>query len=339
MDKKIIKKVLEALNHRVKSSYAIFSDNEYKAAQIDKNNFHIIDELKTDNKVAFIDGGNAEIIGASNFSLQLIRCCYVLYKSKRLKLEKKEFYALVTAEIKGEKVVYKTETFGGFDNLIFNSEDETLKEGVNRANISKIGDVIRRFSELKMASELASRLDQKDIIVLDGDLKVSFTDEIKYFNDLYNQGKEKNVFIAAIAKTSRVFTDSGDSLIVALDEISPKNCWYYYPVVEINNKKHEADMFIVKLHERSNYIFKLEVYKGVQCQINELLSILKHNSSDPVFLGYPYGLVEADRYARVSNEEIEYLRTTITAEIGKDWSRLGKYVNTLNAHNILDNIR
>jgi len=199
--------------------------------------------------------------------------------------------------------------------------------------------VIRRFTELKIASELVNSLENNDIIIIDGDLKASFTNEVKYLDDLYDKAKEKNIIIAALAKTSRLFTDSGDSLITTLEEIAPENCWYYYPVVEISNDKHKADIFIVKLHKKSNYIFKFEVYKNVKYNINGLLSLLKNNSNDPVFLGYPYGLVEADRFARVSNEEKEFLRTMIISKIGKDWSKIRKYINTLNAHDILDNIR
>jgi hypothetical protein len=344
MDKNLIKKLVESLNSSInkKGSYAVFSDNGYKSVRLDKKNFHIVNKIQSNNKIAFIDGGNAEILGASNFSLQLIRIYYTIYKSnKRIQSKKKEFYLLITAENNKDKIEYKIETFGDaeFKDLKFNSEDETLKQGINRANINKIGDVIRRFTELRTASGLVEGLENNDIIVIDGDLKSSFKDEDKYINRLFEAAKTKKIIISALAKTSRLFTDTGDSLITTLEEIAPEGYWYYYPVVEISDDKHKADIFIVKLHEKSNYIFKLEVYKNVQYDIDKILPIIKNNSTDPVFLGYPYGLIEADRFARVSNEEKEYLRTIIIAKIGKNCNKISKYLNTLNAHDILDNIR
>lgn len=344
MDKELINKLVKAINSNTnkRGSYAILGDKTHKPIKIDKNNFKVIDDLKTDNKIVFIDGGNSEILGAANLSLQLIRVYYTIYKlNKRIESKKKEFYLIVTADGNGEKIEYKIQTFGdtNIKDLKFNSEDQTLKQGINRANISRIGDVIRRFAELRTAYELVNSLENNGIMVIDGDLKASFTNEVDYLNKLYEKAKEKNIIVAAIAKTSRIFTDTGDPLITTLEEIAPKNPWYYYPIAEINDNKHKADIFIIKLHGKSNYIFKLEIYKNSQYDISKILSLLKANSNDPVFLGYPYGLIEADRFARVSNEEKDYLRTMLMSKIGKDWSKIKKYINTLNAHDILDNIR
>jgi len=45
-------------------------------------------------------------------------------------------------------------------------------------------------------------------------------------------------------------------------------------------------------------------------------------------------LVEADRYARVSNEEKEYLKTRFLAEAGD----LGRYLRAQDAHSVLDSV-
>ena len=72
--------------------------------------------------------------------------------------------------------------------------------------------------------------------------------------------------------------------------------------------------------------------------INNTVSALKQNSKDPVFLGYPYGLIEADKFARISNNEAEYLRMTFVAKACKSFDKIKQHLNALNAHSILDNI-
>ena len=66
--------------------------------------------------------------------------------------------------------------------------------------------------------------------------------------------------------------------------------------------------------------------------INEIAS----NCCDPIFVGYPYGLVEADRIARVSNQEKESLKTIFLVKLRN--KNIEKYLNAANAHEILDKI-
>ena len=50
-----------------------FSDKSIKTFPLDRNGFRSIRELESKRKLFFVDGGNQEIIGAPNFSLQLNR--------------------------------------------------------------------------------------------------------------------------------------------------------------------------------------------------------------------------------------------------------------------------
>ena len=86
-------------------------------------------------------------------------------------------------------------------------------------------------------------------------------------------------------------------------------------------------MFFIKLNKKSRHIFRFEVYKKNKFDVNEILTLLKINQ-DPVFLGYPYGLIEADKFARVTNNEKEYLKTILSL----------KRIEEKEAHEILDSI-
>ncbi len=73
-------------------------------------------------------------------------------------------------------------------------------------------------------------------------------------------------------------------------------------------------------------------------RIGKVLGILAEASKDPVFIGYPYGLIEADKLARVSNEEAEFLKVRLISKAGKERSKIIGYMKTVDAHSILDNI-
>ena len=72
--------------------------------------------------------------------------------------------------------------------------------------------------------------------------------------------------------------------------------------------------------------------------MEEVLSLLKQNSKDPVFLGYPYGLIQADRFGRVSNNDAEYLKTSFMAKAGKRFDKIRKYMASVDSHEILDSV-
>ena len=82
--------IIEALNNLKKNidketGKKILIDN-YSPIELTKNNFIHLNKSNS-RSVAFIDGGNAEILGASNFSLQLIRTYYSIYKEKRIQIK------------------------------------------------------------------------------------------------------------------------------------------------------------------------------------------------------------------------------------------------------------
>lgn len=342
MEKAIIENIINSLNNSLteKGEYVQFNDPSYEPVKINKENFHEIKNIESNKKIAFIDGGNTEILKAPNFSLQLVRMYHAIYQeNKRINSKKIEFYILINAINQENNIIYKTKFFGlNKEELKLDSFDETIRQGKHRTSISNIGNVIRRFIELETAKDAINELDSNDLILLDGDLKASITNEIDYLNELYKKAIEKNITICALSKTSELFTEKGNALIPVLNEIAPKKEWYYHPLVEINNKNHKADMYIIKLNKNSNYLFKFEIFNEIKYNISEILALLKNNSKDPVFLGYPYGLIEADNAARISNKENDYLKTIFLTKLGKDNQKIAQYLNTLNTHSILDSM-
>lgn len=342
MYEEIIEKILKSLDENlVTESYPKFSGGGYKAYKIDARNFHEINPLAANKKIAFVDAGNAEIIGSANFSLNILRVCCVVYQNnKKINTKKFEIIFFIQTINKNNEIYYKTSFFNTknsieLDDISFNSFDHTLMLGVNRAEISNVANAVRRFAELKLAKQI---VDDKtaDILVLDGNLQSTITNENNYLNELYDSCSKNNIVLSALSKTTSLFTDNGNLLSVVLNSISPFQSWFYYPIVEISNANHKAEMFFIKFHNRSKHIFRFEIFNVQRAKAEEIINAIASNCVDPIFIGYPYGLVEADRIARIGNQEKESLKTMFLVKLKN--KNIEKYLSSINAHEILDRI-
>ena len=342
MHDEVVEKILALLdNSVVTAAYPKFSGEGYKPCRIDLKNFHEIIRLNDNKRIAFVDGGNAEIIGSANFSLSLIRVCYVIYQNNRKIISKKfEIFAFVQAINQNNEIYYKASYFKvnnpiDLDEISFSSFDHTLMLGINRADISSIASAIRRFAELKLAKMIADNK-LSDIILLDGNLQNTLTNENQYLSQLYESCSKNNIILAALSKTNSLFTDNGNLLSAVLGSISELSSWFYYPIAEIKNTNHKAEMFFAKFHEKSKHIFRFEIFNKQKAKAEEIINALAGVCADPIFIGYPYGMVEADRVARISNNEKESLKTMFLVRLNN--KNIEKYLNSKNVHEILDRI-
>ncbi|MBW2989306.1 hypothetical protein KY358_03230 [Candidatus Woesearchaeota archaeon] len=354
MEKGMMGSIADSLKKSLEEEgkYAQFNDSSYRPVKINSENFHSISPASNPGKAAFIDGGNSEILKAPNFSLQLIRVYCCIYEgNKRVGSRKKEFYALMNAAGHEGRIAYNVSFFGaGKETIIFDSFDDTIRKGKHRIQISGIGDAVRRFAELEAAEEAAGELGDRGIIILDGDLKASVTGERKRLEALYEKAAGNKIHVCALSKTSNLFTETGNAFLPVLGRKAPEGAWYYHPIAEIKNESHKADMYAVRLHRNSRYIFKLEIFnersgesRSEKCNKKNgdaggIISLLSSNSTDPVFLGYPYGLVEADARARISDKEKDYLKTRFLAGLKGDTKAIAEYLRALDAHSVLDSI-
>lgn len=318
--------------------YFLFSSRGYEPYTISEKNFFKISQLDLDKSVAFIDAGNAEIFSSPNFSLHFIRVfCSVWRGKKREWIKKYEMYSLAHLITEQNNVSCNVEIMPIKEKLLENLQFNKLeKTGEGSVRISGIGQIVRRFSELKAASLLVDKLEENSILLLDGTLQARSEEEQRLLDELYGKALKRNVIIGALAKTTNLFTKKGNSAAALLNTIGPKNPWYYFPVVEINNDAHKARVFFVKLHEKSDYVFRFESFNENRFNANEFFGFLSFLSRDVSFLGYPYGLVDADRFARISNEESELLKVKFVARAGKNFEKLKKYANAINAHDVLN---
>lgn len=264
--------------------------------------------------IAFIDGGQAEILSAANFQLSFIRVCAVLFRdTNRISLQKKEYYLLTTVHYENNDYYYHSKVFGDGTPLIPNLQilatDSIISTGHRRAPLSVMSAMARRFSELALAAQATA-----DIVVLDGTLEATYPGEEEYLTHLGTN-------VIALAKTSDLVTVKGNNPTVFLQHKFP-GCWWY-PVAEEQGKT----LSFVKLHPKSQHVFRCETNKSP-----EIVSSLLSYCTDPIFIGYPYGLIVADQHARVSREEQRSLEVQFLIKN----PQLKAYLRSKDAHRILD---
>lgn len=280
----------------------------------DPAHFTSLIPTSTPKTIAFVDGGQAEIISAGNFCLSFIRVASVFFQGDvKIKQTQREFYLFVKARYDGKEVFYDSIIFPVTGekrieekDLAISSTDFSIRVGMERAPITAVSTIARRFAELQLAASV-----QADYVLMDGILEPTLRNEEKYIVQLPSS-------VSALAKTCSLFTTSGNNPMMMLSKIAGSGCWKYH----LENKT-----YFVKLHERAQHVFRFE---GNQ----EVLPYLVHNSRDALFLGYPYGLIFADQLARVSNEEKKSLQMNFL--LRKENKEIMDYLNAINAHEILD---
>lgn len=324
-------------------------ESGYHNFNLDPANFIPIDcscASQNDRCLAFVDGGNIEISGGPNFSIQMNRIYFNKFRgtTRILPVELPqliEYFSITKAVIQSDddqkdKLFYETKLIPldpSFTSLLpseedlkIDSNDPLLTPTGYRADISRFASIARRFSEWNLVRLLCEHeLHQGDIVVMDGTLSAGNPNEFKYAQNTTESAHENGVILTGLAKTSRIYTNTGRPLISAVVQVAEKNphkSWYI-PVAESISSLHMAKIFVAKLHPNAKTPYRFEiniqqVSKLTQAEVTAILNILAFNATDYTFPGYPYGLIDADQRARISYAEVTPYRTTLDAEISKN---------------------
>ncbi len=336
-----------------------FRDPDVNAFPFKKESFFPIRPARTNRKIAFVDGGNLELLGAPNFSVQLNRIYACVWRNNErqaiLEIPEIEFFSAIYSRVRNGELLFETILVPAkleFARLIPEASEfvmkyiERLTDDVTQVgSVSKLASVVRSAAEWKFAEAVAKSLDQDDVVVLDGSLQV-FQRGWKHFLKLEKTTQEREVVLASLSKTSGLFTDTGSSVLGAISQFADLNQItgeWWHPIFE--SHKHHVFCVAVKLQSFSDWIFRLDFQldqfkKLDQEKVSEILNLFCSNSSDPTFPGYPYGLVDADLSSRVSKNEIDYYRALISSQISglNKQGRFVPHIRAGDAHNLLNTI-
>ena len=362
MSVNIANKVVSSLDQNMVDDEIVdpdFVEKGVVAKRLTKDSFKLIEKYESDKKIAFIDGGNLEILTAPNFSVHLNRLYASVWngvKRQKTKIPRVEYISLTYTKTEKEKLTYKTEIFPYIEDtrkylpeqvdLEFDSFDRTLSRGSERADIQFVGTMARKFGEWKFAEMFLDFLDTGDMIVMDGSLQTHYTNEEKYLDKLKKASISKGIILSALSKTSKQFTKTGNSLIGSVNNLAKKNKVESEWICQLgSNEKDDYLIFIIKLSDVLDRVFRFDIQKTQYLNLkdeekNMIFTKLIENASDATLPGYPYGLIDADRLARVSNNEIEYYRRLFTAVIKKSGkeAKFMSHLQAIDTHSMLDNM-
>ena len=338
----------------------VMNNGKGKQFLIAPSEFVEITPVDNPRKIAFVDGGDGPLEESPNFLITINRVYFSLFQGeKRIKPKanpRVQFFSSVTSNIEtinGKKTVsYDTKLFPHSDedkkylpeaaDLTSSTESTTVLQG---ARLNSLG---RRFAEWQLAIHaVGTELEKGDMIVMDGSLQTNFKNEIKYANKLYSLAMSKGVIVCGLAKTSRLITESGDPLLARIAEIAedvPHEKWYVKVAEEIS-ADDRGFMMAVKFHGKSQFVFRFEIlreqFEAMSAdELNSVLDSLVKNCQDVAMLGYPYGAIDADRFAQVRHDELNMYQGFMMAEKMRhpEWKKLQKYSASLAAHDVLNGV-
>lgn len=354
-----VKNLIEDLGSHLsqkKHSDIVFSNG--KGFLIEPSKFYEIKKIESYRKMAFVDGGDGPLEESPNYLITINRIYFSLFRGKkRIKSKtnpRVQFFSHVTSNIESTngKISYDTKLYPHKDedkkylpaesDLKSNTESTSILQG------AKLNSLGRRFAEWQLAIHVVeSELEKDDMLVMDGSLQTAFKNETKYAKKLYDLAMQKGVIICGLAKTSKLITESGEPLLARVSEIAEKVPFtkWYVRVADKISADDRGFMLIVKLHEKSNFVFRFEILKEQfdsmsSDELNSVLGSLVENSQDLSMIGYPYGAIDADRFAQVRLEELSMYKGIMSSEKAKkpEWRKLQKYSKSLDAHDVLNGV-
>jgi hypothetical protein len=333
-----------------KGKFVLLDGKNYSLNEIRKEGWQSFKHPGNESVTAFVDGGNTELVKTPILELQRIRTAVVFVSEKKIvKVRQKEGYLLVSSSVVDGKVVYSAELFDSNLDEMIKGKSGKLKFDKNEVMfgtysqenaLGKVVDIVRRISELAAARQAIKQLSEMDgsrnkFVVLDGALEVFTETEKAEIEALYDGAKNNKVRVGGVAKTCSLMADNGNALISSVEAVSGENEGYLI-VAEGKTEKHRATIAVVKLNKEGSHLFRVESVTNEA--LAELVSVLSGQSNDLTFPGYPYGLIMADRFARISNVDTEITQAKIMAMAGSKLKGVMRQSKALDAHNILDSM-
>ncbi|MDD1774628.1 MAG: DNA double-strand break repair nuclease NurA, partial [Methanobacterium sp.] len=222
----------------------------------------------------------------------------------------------------------------------------------NKALMERMSSMARRFSEWTIAEHIIeSELDEGDLIIKDGSLQTSHVNENKYVEKVFEKAREKGVVFTGLSKSCRLTTNTGYSLIAAIEKFARENEiefdeWCYFPIARSKQgKDHSALIMVVKLNKNASTSFRFEILKSQadnmsKNEIIDLISSVAEYSRDITIPGYPYGLFDAHVWARVRNEDLNNYKIILDSELARTdaYEDFNARIKAVNMHDKLDEL-
>ena len=310
-------------------------------------------------RMAFVDGGNGTVAESPNFVISLNRLYCGLFRGRDRtgapKNPRIEFFSLVVRRAacteNGHGIEYDVSLFPHDEShRRYMPAESDVKASIRDSSAGgdpRIPSLSRSLGEWRMACAAVETLGKGDVLVMDGSLTTLDRIESRYAQDLYRSALDRGVVVCALAKTSRLLTRGGEPLLDRVHEISActGHGMWCIEVAEQVSSHDRGFVMAVKLHPNATFPFRFEILREQFLEMDHaekdrILSSVAANSGDVSFLGYPYGLVDADRYAQVRNSDVAMYRALLESRMRLDGDLAGvlRSMRAYGAHERLNGV-
>lgn len=319
-------------------------------------------EIRADSqprKIAVVDGGSGILEKSLSFLIMINRTYFSIFRGGGREEPKTkprvEFFSTVTARV-GRRVGsgwirYSTEIYPrGPEDVEYLPGKKLLHDGndASEREWDMVSSMARKFAEWSMCLHVVEKeLSGGDVLVIDGSLQTSFKNEAKHADRVYDAARRKGVIVCGLAKTSRLVTASGESLLARVTEIS-KDVEYGRWYVRVSDGISPDDrgvLLVAKFHPLSEFVFRFEILRDQfvemdDGEVNSILASIAANSADAAMVGYPYAAIDADRFAQVRLNELDMYRNMILAEATKvsGWRSIYEQCEEATVHQRLNEV-
>ncbi len=297
--------------------------------EIRLENYEFISKSNSYQKLFFVDGGSTPLLSSASFALGMFRACIIKSEKSEFSVHCLEDLFCAAIPEKGFFVLSASPNNSFLESIKIKprNTDDALDPGIPWRACSAARRLLELSSALKAASE-----SKESLIVLDGSLDGE-EHEKALLDEIRETALKNNNVVLGLSKSNSFSTDKDRPLSYAL-LANKKKPWIYKFVLS------PSDFFsvcFVKLHEHSDYSFRVDYFpEQIKC-LGKAIESLSGISDDSLFYGYPYGLIEADSFARISLQEKELVLASIASEQSDYWSDLEKAAG--NPHKILDSAK
>jgi hypothetical protein len=328
------KNLLGLIAEQIKSYISLESTAQYlEETRVNNNDFIKIDSNEEfEGNIFAVDGSNGVIFDLTSLKYNLVRAGYVIYNKKYW-----------------QKTVIVDKIFKADPEDYGDQFERDLKRHFNiynrfvlaKTELDRLSTYYRELQEYVALSEAISEAKTGDLVLYDGDFAY-WTDPFKkVLESISTQAEDKDVDLLAISKSSTfswgkeyskpfvLHTGYVGSQIVSdypwYLELSKKNI-----KPEPEGKNWNGTIYVIKLHQDSEFVFRLDVPPYVSNRIDKALRHLVLYSTSSECLGYPHALFRAHRDIRITDQERMHINNLLIDELSS------KGVNDLQVRGSLD---
>lgn len=302
--------------------------------KLKKLSFKEIPQIPFEGKIAAVDGGSATSLSARSFVMGVYRTGYVIFQNQK------------RVEEKINPLVLEIVSYGNMEEKYKNSFFKLARENPSQTpEMSKILDRLRLFSEWSTAVELVEKLNEGDVILIDGSLRASIVPPYSFLDRLTQRAVEKKIHLVGVSKSSTLYWGKKSPLIPMVMKTAEKfgvdKSWYCLLSdvrKEFENPSWFGVIFVSKLKAASDFAFRVDINRLDKVKPELIFSVLAELSSDPAYLGYPYPLAAIHNQVRITPSEIEDITNSLQSKALEqgvsqaDWDLLfTDFHNILNA--------